>query len=211
MLGTNPIAFGAPTDEAFPFLYDAATSITQRGKIEVLAREEKNTPDGWVTDQHGSAVNDSEKILMDLQTGKNALLPLGGAGELLGGHKGFGLATMVEIMSASLQGGSFLYGLTGFDENHQPTHYKVGHFFMAINIESFTPLDEFKKTTGTILRQLRQSKKEPGHDRIYTAGEKEYENEKKVREFGVPVVPNLQKDIKSIQQDLGLMQYDFLF
>ncbi len=211
MLGTNPVAFGAPTDEEFPFLFDAATSISQRGKIEVLSREEKPTPPGWAINQEGSAVMDSDQILRDLQTGKNALLPLGGIGEMLGGHKGYGLATMVEILSASLQGGSFLYGLTGFDKNHNPSHFKVGHFFLAINIESFTDLDEFKKTTGDILRQLRQSQKDPHHDRIFTAGEKEYENEKKVRKFGVPVVPNLQKDIKMIAADLGLTQYNFPF
>jgi LDH2 family malate/lactate/ureidoglycolate dehydrogenase len=211
MLGTNPIAFGAPTDEEFPFLYDAATSITQRGKIEVLSRKEDPTPPGWVINQQGSASTDSDQILLGLTKGENALLPLGGAGELLGGHKGYGLATMVEILSASLQGGSFLYGLTGYDENHNPTHFKVGHFFMAINVECFTPLEEFKKTTGTILRQLRQSQKAPNQERIYTAGEKEYENEKKVRECGIPVVPNLQKDIKAIICDLGLKGYDFPF
>lgn len=211
MLGTNPIAFGAPTDEEFPFLYDAATSITQRGKIEVLSREEKDTPEGWVIDQEGKPATDSNKILAGLGTGESALLPLGGVGELLGGHKGYGLATMVEIMSASLQGGSFLYGLTGLDVNHKPTHFRVGHFFMAINIESFTSIEEFKKTTGTILRQLRASQEDPGHSRIYTAGEKEFENEKRVRLSGVPVVPNLQKDIKTIMRELGMSGYDFPF
>ena len=63
MLGTNPIAFGAPTDEECPFLYDGATSITQRGKIEVKSREEKPTPDGWVIDQNGQYMNDSDEIL----------------------------------------------------------------------------------------------------------------------------------------------------
>jgi LDH2 family malate/lactate/ureidoglycolate dehydrogenase len=211
MLGTNPIAFGAPTDEEFPFLFDAATSITQRGKIEVLAREEKSTPPGWVVDQSGSFVTDSEAILTGLSKEENALLPLGGAGELLGGHKGYGLATIVEILSASLQSGSFLYGLTGLDSAGKPQPFKIGHFFMAINIESFVSLDEFKATTGSILRELRNSKKEPGQKRIYTAGEKEFENEKRIRATGVPIVPNLQKELLFMQQELGLSQYHFDF
>jgi L-2-hydroxycarboxylate dehydrogenase (NAD+) len=211
LLGTNPIAFGAPTDEECPFLFDAATSITQRGKIEVLAREEKPTPEGWVIDQSGQFVTDSEGILKGLTQDKNSLLPLGGAGELLGGHKGYGLATMVEILSASLQSGVFLSALTGIDPQGKPTNFKVGHFFMAINIESFVDLDEFKKTTGTILRELRQSKKAPGQDRIYTAGEKEFENEIRVQATGIPIIPNLQKDIKMIQNELGLTQYVFPF
>ncbi|MGQ9518066.1 MAG: Ldh family oxidoreductase, partial [Anaerolineae bacterium] len=108
MLGTNPIAFAAPTDLPYPFCFDAATSITQRGKIEVLEREEKPAPAGWIINAKGDPVTDPTTILRELDAGNVALLPLGGAGELMGGHKGYGLAVMVEILSASLQGGAFL-------------------------------------------------------------------------------------------------------
>ena len=211
MLGTNPIAFGAPTDEECPFLLDGATSITQRGKIEVADRAEKPVPEGWVIDQDCQFVTDPGQILKGFDAGTNALLPLGGAGELGGGHKGYGLATMVEILSASLQTGPFLYGLSGFDSNGNKIPLTVGHFFMAINIEAFVPLPEFKATTGAILRELRSSTKAPGQTRIYTAGEKEFEHEKKVRTEGVPVNHNLQKDIKTMQAGLKLDQYNFPF
>ena len=211
MLGTNPIAFGAPSDEDFPFLFDAATSITQRGKIEVLCREEKPTPKGWVIDQEGKYATGSQEILEGLGTGETALLPLGGAGEETGGHKGYGLGTMVEILSAAFQSGSFLYGLTGIDASGHRQPNKLGHFILAIDIEQFVPLDEFKATTGSILRELRASRKAPGQTHIYSAGEKEYNNEKRVRTEGVPVVPNLQKEIKTMQKELGLTQYSFPF
>lgn len=211
MLGTNPIAFGAPTDEDCPFLFDAATSITQRGKFEVLAREEKPAPEGWAIDDQGNYLTDPHVVLDGLGKDKAALLPLGGAGELLAGYKGYGLATLVEILSASLQSGSFLYGLIGFDEQGKRQPFNLGHFFMAINIESFVPLEEFKTTTGNILRQLQNSRKAPGSKRIYFAGEKEYEMEKTVRIRGVPIIPNLQKEIKVMQQELNLVQYDFPF
>jgi LDH2 family malate/lactate/ureidoglycolate dehydrogenase len=211
MLGTNPIAFGAPTDEECPFLLDGATSITQRGKIEVADRAEKPVPEGWVIDQNCNFATDPTAILKGFDAGTNALLPLGGAGELLGGHKGYGLATMVEILSASLQTGAFLYGLSGFDAQGNKIPLTVGHFFMAINIESFVPLEEFKATTGAIIRELRASTKAPGQSRIYTAGEKEFEYEKLVRAEGVPVVPNLQKDIKVMQAGLKLDKYQFPF
>ena len=105
-------------------------------------------------------------------------------GEALAGYKGYGLATMVEILSASLQNGSFLYDLIGFNKEGVKQPFKLGHFFMAINIEAFTELDEFKKTTGDILRELRSSSKAPGQDRIFTAGEKEFENEKRILQEG---------------------------
>jgi LDH2 family malate/lactate/ureidoglycolate dehydrogenase len=211
MLGTNPIAFGAPTDEKCPFLFDAATSITQRGKLEVLARLEKPTPVGWVEDPLGNPLTDTNKILSGFAKDAAALLPLGGQGEGLAGYKGYGLATMVEILSASLQAGSFLWGLSGIGENGEKLPNRLGHFFMAINIEAFLPLDEFKQTTGEILRQLRSSRKQPGFERIFTAGEKEFENEIRIRKEGVPVVPNLQKDILLMQKELGLSNYRFDF
>ncbi len=211
MLGTNPIAFGAPSDEPFPFLFDAATSITQRGKIEVHARVEKPIPDGWVIDNQGEFINDPALTLANLSKETAALLPLGGAGELLGGHKGYGLAVMVEILSAALQNGAFLYGLTGIAADGSQKPHGLGHFFMAIDIQAFTDLESFKKTTGDILRELRAARKAPGQQRIYTAGEKEFENEQFVRKNGVPVPPNLQKEIKIIQQELRLSQYDFPF
>lgn len=211
MLGTNPIAFGCPTDEDCPFIFDAATSITQRGKFEVLARQEKTAPEGWVINQEGKFLTDPKVVLVGLGRDEAALLPLGGAGELLGGHKGYDLATIVEILSASLQTGAFLQNLTGFDEHGNRQPFKVGHFFMAINIESFVDIAEFKATTGKILRDLRNSHRAPGRERIYTAGEKEYEMEKYIRQHGVSVVPNLQNEIKIMQKELGLSQYKFDF
>jgi LDH2 family malate/lactate/ureidoglycolate dehydrogenase len=211
MLGTNPIAFGAPTDEEIPFLFDGATPITQRGKIEVLARAEKPIPEGWLIDSDNKPVTDSEKALQAMGQGAASFLPLGGAGELMAGYKGYGLGTIVEILSASLQGGAFLQGLTGIAADGTPQPFRVGHFFMAINIESFIDIQEFKATTGHILRDLRNSKKAPGSTRIYTAGEKEYEKSKIIASRGVEVNPNLQKEIKFLQKELALTNFDFPF
>jgi L-2-hydroxycarboxylate dehydrogenase (NAD+) len=93
MLGTNPIAFAAPSDMPFPFCFDGATTITQRGKIEVAARAEKPIPEGWAIDPEGKPLIDPDQILTDLGAGTAALLPLGGAGELMAGYKGYDLAT----------------------------------------------------------------------------------------------------------------------
>lgn len=203
-LGTNPISFGAPTDEDCPFLYDGATSITQRGKIEVLARAEKAVPAGWVIDQDNQPMLDADHILDSILVDEAALLPLGGDSELLGGHKGYCLSTIVEILSSALQSGAFLFQLSGLNEKNQPTRFRVGHFFMAMDIESFLPLDEFKHNTGELLRTLRSTRKVPGQKRIYTAGEKEFEMEQYIRANGVPVNANLRKDILYLQQELNL-------
>ena len=211
MMGTNPIAFGAPTDEEVPFLFDGATPITQRGKIEVLARVGKPIPAGWVIDRQDQVLTDPQAVLSALTRGEASLLPLGGAGETFSGHKGYGLGTMVEILSASFQSGAFLLGLSGISEDGKPQPFRVGHFFMALNVEAFVPLEEFKRTTGQILRDLRASHKAPGQPRIFTAGEKEHETEKVRRREGIPIVPALQEDIRFLQQALGMHQYHFPF
>lgn len=210
MLGTNPLVFGMPTDEEFPFVIDCATSITQRGKIEVYAREGKSLPEGWVIGEDGEPKTDSEQVLIDLVKGTAALTPLGGIGEETAGYKGYGYATVVEILSAALQQGAFLKGLLGF-ENGKPVPYRLGHFFMAIDISAFIDLEDFKKTTVEILRELRASKKAPGHDKIYTAGEKEYLAWLERKDKGVPLNEALQKQVLQLKKELGLNQYTFEF
>lgn len=211
MLGTNPLVFGMPSDEPFPFTNDYATSISQRGKIEQYAREGKTLPPGWVIDREGGTKTDAAEVLRDLIAGDAALTPVGGIGEETGGYKGYGYATVVEILCAALQQGVFMKALAGFDDSGQRVPYRLGHFFMAIDIARFTDLEAFKKTTGDILRQLRASRKAPNQERIYTCGEKEYLAWQEREDKGVPVGEELQKQILQMRDELGLKQYRFAF
>jgi LDH2 family malate/lactate/ureidoglycolate dehydrogenase len=203
MLGTNPLAFAIPTDEPFPFLLDCATSVTQRGKIEVYAKAGKRVPAGWVIDGRGRAATDANRILKDLVAGTAALTPLGGIGEETAGYKGYGYATVVEILSAALQQGSFLKLLLGYRDGKK-VPYCLGHFFIAIKIAAFAEPAAFKKTAGDILRRLRASRKMPGADRIYTAGEKEYLAWRERAEKGVPLNAELRREIRQMSAELGL-------
>ncbi len=211
MLGTNPLTFGMPTDEEFPFVLDCATSIVQRGKIEYYARIGKDTPAGQVIGRNGEALTNSVEILDDLNTGKAALAPLGGIGEDLAGYKGYGYATVVEILSAALQQGNFLRALSGIGPNKEKIPYHLGHFFIAIDTEAFMGLEAFKKTAGDILRDLRNSQKAPDAERIYTAGEKEYLVWQKRKDSGVPINAAVQKELIAVRDELGLTQYKFPF
>lgn len=210
MLGTNPLTFGMPTDEEFPFVLDCATSIAQRGKIEAYAKMGRKIPPSWVIGQDGNPRIDTGKILEDLVKGSCALTPLGGIGEETAGYKGYGYGTVVEILSAALSGGSFLKMLTGMRDGER-VPYQLGHFFIAINISSFIDLDSFKKTTGEILRGLRASKKMPGQERIYTAGEKEHYFWLENKEKGIPINRKLQEEILQMKDELGLDMYNFSF
>lgn len=208
MLGTNPLTFAIPTDEEFDFLLDCATSTSQRGKIEKYSREGKQLPEGWVIDDEGNVRTDTDQVLVDLTKGKAALTPLGGVGEELAGYKGYGYATVVEILSSALHLGPFMKALTDVDENGDKKPYKLGHFFIAINVENFIEIDKFRKQTGDMLRELRSSKKAPGCDRIYTAGEKEYLTYQYRKDKGVPMNDVLIKQINELNNKYSL-EYKF--
>ncbi len=210
MLGTNPLTYGAPTDEKFPFLIDCATSIIQRGKVEVYNRMHKPLPNGVIITKNGHSEINPSDVLHNLVDRSAALLPLGGKGEATSGHKGYGYATFAELLSSALQDGIYLKDTAGVIENGQKK-LKVGHFFLAINVNNFIPLDRFQEITGTIMRELRNSKIAPGAKRIYTAGEKEYYTEKEIKKVGIPVNKSFQEDIKIIQKELGLEKYKFSF
>lgn len=204
MLGTNPICFGAPSNLDYPFLFDGATSISQRGKIEVLDREGKETPIGWAIDREGNPFTETKQLLRDLVAKQAAMLPIGGADEETGSHKGYSLGVMVEILCAALQSGSYLNDLHGFDSEGKQVPYKLGHFFMAINIDFFTEIDDFKKITGDIMKALKDSTVAPNKDKIWIAGEKEYYKENEVRREGVHITPALLNNIKIMKKELRI-------
>ena len=209
MLGTNPLTIGLPTDEDFPFVLDCATSIAQRGKVEHYARINKEMPEGWVINSQGLPVTDPNEALEGFAKGTCALAPLGGIGEELAGYKGFGYATAVEILSAALQSGIFLKALNdSYDESGKKKPYHIGHFFIAIDINAFVDVAEFKRSSGEILRQLRTSKAAPGQGRIYTAGEKEYMCHMERKVTGIPLNDAV---CKSLQETRDKLKVDFKF
>ena len=211
MLGTNPLTFSLPTDEDFDFCIDCATSIVQRGKIEYYARSGKETPAGMVVTRDGSTVTDSAEILKMLVDGTAALAPLGGGpGDEMCGYKGYGYATVVEILSAALSGGNFMKALTGVSPEGKPQMYHLGHFFFVVDPEAFAGGDTFRKIAGDICRALRASAKAPGYDRIYTAGEKEYLAWQERKDKGVPVGEAVQKEMIALR-DKHSLPYRFPF
>jgi L-2-hydroxycarboxylate dehydrogenase (NAD+) len=202
MLGTNPLCFGIPSDDDFPFVIDCATSVNQRGKIERYAREGKPTPKGAVIDNDGIERTDTDGILKDMVLGKCALTPVGGAGDEMGGYKGYGWATVVELLCTAAQSGPFGEDVCGVDrKTGKPCPMPLGHFFLAIDISAFCKVETFKENSGKLLRALRGSKKSPtGPGRIYTAGELEHiARTERTAAGGVVVPAALQKNMKDLR------------
>ncbi|KAL7534892.1 hypothetical protein ACHAXR_009438 [Thalassiosira sp. AJA248-18] len=199
MMGTNPLTWGIPSSDEFPFVIDCATSVNQRGKIEKYARDGVETPRGAVIDDQGMERTDTEGNLRDMVLGKCALTPLGGAGDKMGGYKGYRWAATVELLCTALGSGPWGEDICGVDRaTGKPKPMPLGHFFLAIDIEKICPVDTFKKNAGEFLEALRGSRKAPnGPGRIWTAGEPE--NDARVERTGqggmkvnVPLQKNMQ-------------------
>jgi L-2-hydroxycarboxylate dehydrogenase (NAD+) len=178
LLGTNPLAFAIPAQNEPAFVLDFATTTVPKGKLEVYNRKGKQLNPGWAIDANGHETLDPNVAL------KGALLPLGGYGVDNGGHKGYGLGLLVDILCGVLSGGAFGDGLPVAAD--PPLPGRISHFFAAFKIDGFRDPEQFKADMDKELRAFKDSAKAPGHDRIYVAGEIEYEKTLEARRNGVP-------------------------
>ncbi len=209
--GTNPLTLGVPTDEAFDFNFDAASSTYQNGKLEYYSRIGKDAPAGALVGADGEAYEGTaDEALRAMARGEAALCTLGGPGEEGCGYKGYGFAMFVELLSAVLQDGHYGQYLTGKDEDGNKRPFALGHFFIAIDTDHFLGEELCRKKAGDIIREVRSTKKAPGAERIYSAGEKEHEI-RLARHAGVPINESVQKEFIAIRDELGLAQYKFPF
>ena len=209
MLGTNPLCFGVPTKDGFPFCIDCATSVNQRGKIEKYSRDGKATPKGAVIDSEGVERTDTDGILRDMQLGKCALTPVGGAGDAMGGYKGYGWATTVELLCTAFQSGPFGEAVCGIDRaTGAKKPMPLGHFFLAIDIEPLCPVATFEQNATNLLEALRASRKSPLADgRIYTAGELENDQRKaRTAQGGLSVPGPLQKNMTDLRDKIPALK-----
>ena len=213
LLGTNPIAFGAPAAKQRPFLMDMATSVVPRGKLEVYDRNRKQMPVGWTVDEKGFDCQNPGQVLKNLieRTG-GGILPLGGRGEEFSGYKGYGLAAMVDILCGVLAGSSFLADVhnlkreatAGHNSSGRIAAPQVGHFFLALDVGKFMPIAAFESSMDAFLEQLKQSPKALDQERIFVHGEKEYELSEENERYGIPLADNVFKTLKQIAKDKGI-------
>jgi LDH2 family malate/lactate/ureidoglycolate dehydrogenase len=197
VLGTNPISLAAPTNNAHPFVLDMATSAVAYGKIQLHEKLKEPIPIGWGVDEEGQPTSDPSKIKPG---GHGALLPLGGM-EITAGYKGYGLAVLVEIFCSALSGGCYL-GQVGSPAKPNPTC--VSHFFMAVNIDSFRPIFDFRNQMDDMIRLLKSSPLAVGRDEILVAGDKEFEYQRFNMEHGVPLVKPIVDDLIREGEKIGV-------
>jgi LDH2 family malate/lactate/ureidoglycolate dehydrogenase len=201
MFGTNPLAFAIPADKEYAFVLDMSTTVVTRGKVEVYDRLGKEIPDGWAVDKTGRSAKHPRSLLDDMQARiGGGILPLGGLGKGFGGHKGYGLAVLVDILCAVLGGAP-----SGADVYDTPTSSaRVSHFFGAIKISCFRDPQEFRSDMDNMLKALRDCPPAEGEERVYFAGLPEFEKEQESNRIGVPLLKKTYDNICAIGSEFGL-------
>ncbi len=180
MLATNPISVAAPTRNEIPFVLDMATSVVAFSKIGAALTKGEKIPAGWVVDDAGNPINDA----LEAWNGRR-ILPLGSTPDG-SSHKGYGLAVLVDILTGVLSGGCYGNMATRLPHADPKIRESSSHFFLALRVDVFRPIEEFKDAMDDMLSALRNSAKAPGCNRIYTHGEKEFETLKNRIKYGIP-------------------------
>ncbi|QPC42407.1 Ldh family oxidoreductase [Kaustia mangrovi] len=192
MLGTNPIAFAAPGRNNRPFVLDMATSTAAIGKMRVKKFSGLPLPEGWSQDREGGWETDPDRALADPR-----LSPLGGEEER-GGHKGYGLAAMVEVLSTVLAGATFAPIRPEAQERHD-----VGHFFLALDPALFRPEGGFEEDLDSFVNALRASEPVDTSQPVQVPGDPEYRREEERRTNGIPLTASLVSRLREIASEAG--------
>ena len=207
VLGSNPLAFAMPA-EPYPFWFDASTTVVPRGKLEVYNKEDKEMPAGWGVGADGQVSTDAAHVLhcIDDHDSLGGILPLGGATEDHGSHKGYGYAMVAELFSSIVS-----FGATS---NHHVRVKGQGagtcHGFIVIDPKIFGDAEEMKRNLSLFLLELRDSKRADPNVPIYTHGEKEIlAAEKHLRE-GIEVNINTVGEMKRLCEAVGMDPIEYL-
>lgn len=185
LIGTNPIIFAVPTDKEYPLALDISTTCVAMGKIQAFEREGREIPKEWAKDYNGNPTTNPAEAF--------SLSPIAG-------HKGYGLAVMVDMLSTMLSGASYGTDLGLFSKLEKEN---TGFFIIMIDPTKFMPLEEFKKNTDRYIRMMKDSRKAEGVEEIFMPGEIEYRKFEENMKKGISFSPALEKELTELSIELG--------
>jgi len=192
IVGNNPLAISVPTFGEFPFTLDISLSAVAGGKLLLASKKGEKIPLDWATDKDGKPTDDPDKGFAGF------LLPVGG-------HKGYGLALAIDLLSGLMTGGSYLHDLRGLYK-HSDEPSRSGHFFMAINPLALMEKEEFKNKMADFYQQIKCSPMWDEKAEMLMPGEIEYRTDKKRKEEGLILPPELMKELNALAAELGIGQ-----
>jgi L-2-hydroxycarboxylate dehydrogenase (NAD+) len=190
LLGTNPVAVAIPALEEPPVVLDMAPTVAAFGKVRLKAQRGETMPEGWMVDREGNPLTDPKRADDGL------LLPIGG-------YKGYGLALIIGLLGAVLNGAAF--GRDVRDFLREPgAATNTGQAVVAIAIDAFSPVAEFKRNIDTVIRSIRESARMPGVERIWVPGEQSHLKRLDRVANGIPMPSSLKESLDAVARDLGV-------
>jgi LDH2 family malate/lactate/ureidoglycolate dehydrogenase len=202
LLGTNPIAVAIPAAKQPAFVADFATTTAANGKLEILQRKNQQAPLGWVQTREGAPSTDPQEA-----TRGGALIPLGSDREH-GSHKGYCLGSWVDIFCAVLSGANYGPWVPPFvaflDPPSDPVGKGIGHFFGAMRVDAFRPVDEFKAHMDNWIGRFRKATPVNGQENVLIPGDPEREMSAYRSKHGIPLNPKVVDDLKVLGNDIGI-------
>ena len=189
LLGTNPLTVAIPAGEEPPVVLDMATSVVAYGKVKSYKLAGKTMPVGWMVNRRGEPITDPNR------SDEGYLLPIGG-------YKGSGLATVIGMLAGLLNGA--LFGRDVIDYNVDDTSVtNTGHAILALKVSNFCPVEHFKRQVDIAIREIRNSERMDGVDRIWLPGEQEYVCMLDRRANGIPISTELRSILNDLAASLG--------
>ena len=185
-VGTNPWGIAAPTGLGFPAVLDIALTTAGKGMMTWHAAEGRSMPTDWALTPDGEQTDDPSAAM---------------AGALLGigTYKGYGLAFMTDVLTGVIGGAG--YGLTPYS---RPERMDVSHTLMAIDIEWFMPLDDFRARMDDFTRMVKSRALRPGFDEVLIPGEQEARRVEKKSRVGIPLENGALADLQALGHELGV-------
>ena len=190
ILGTNPISVAIPAGDEPPIILDIATTMTSYGKVKLAAQKGESIPVGWMIDKKGHPLTDPRR------SSEGLLVPIGD-------YKGYGLNVIIGMLAGVLNGAAFGRNVVDFNKD-VASRNNSGHMIMAMRVDNFQPVDAFKREMDRVIREIRESKRMEGVDRIWLPGEMEYERARMRREEGIPLAPIVVENLRKLAEELNV-------
>ena len=190
LLSTNPIAVAIPALEERPIVLDMATSVAAYGKVKTKAQRGEPMPEGWMIDALGRSLTDPKRAE------EGFLLPIGG-------YKGYGLALVFGLLAGTLNGAAFGRDVIDFNKDDK-TPTNTGQVILALDVARFSTVETFKRSVDAVIREMRNSRKMHGVERIRLPGEQSHATWLERSAAGVPMNDTLFSDLQRLATQLGI-------
>ena len=190
LLSTNPVAVAIPALDEHPVVLDMATTVAAYGKVKTKAQRGETMPEGWMIDRKGQPLTDPTRA------DEGFLLPIGG-------YKGYGLALVFGLLAGTLNGAAMGRDVVDFNKD-DTTPTNTGHAIVAIDVQAFGDVTDFKRRVDALIRDLRSSERLPGFDAVRIPGEGSQKARAKRSRSGVPVPSSLRAALDALASKLGI-------